>query len=84
MDIIKVKLLRDAFLRVKLGPVFRVSELLLAIGSVVIDSDLAVSSKDFLVLGQNKWVDLNHVTVFSVEAFVYPCEDINNLVSILF
>lgn len=65
---------------VLLSLVFLISQILLTVESVRVNSDLAISGKDFAIVGKHEGVDLYHVAIFCNEAIVDSLEKIFNLV----
>lgn len=64
MNIVQVERVRDTLLVILLRGIFLFRNFNLSKRSIVIDGDLRVSGEDLAALGDNKWIDLNHITVF--------------------
>jgi len=83
VNIVKVVFLGYSLRGVKGGVVLVLGKLFLAVGGVVVDRDLAVSSENFVVLGENEGVDLDHVAVALEEALVELREHLNHLLLVV-
>jgi len=82
LDVVQVELFGVVLSCINLGEVLFSSEVLLAVGGVGIDGDLAISEDNLVVLGQDEWVDLNHIAVAGNEGLVDSGEDLYDLVGL--
>jgi len=80
MDVVEVKLRGDSFLFILLALVLLLSQVLLSVGGVAINSNLAISGEESTVLGYDERVNFNHVAISLHEAIVDIGKHINYLI----